>query len=132
MIHKKRSPGLIRICLLIAVALTLAVPASAEWKEKVLYSFQGGTNDGALPVGGVVFGTQGNLYGVLQFYGPGSCGPIGNECGAVFQLAPPAHQGDPSVKQPKDKFCELKVLITLEAQKREGRMLVRTKKGYYR
>ena len=38
----------------------------------------------------------------------------------------------PSVKQPKDKFCELKVLITLEAQKREGRMLVRTKKGYYR
>jgi len=38
----------------------------------------------------------------------------------------------PSVKQPKDKFCELKALITLEAQKREGRMLVRTKKGYYR
>ena len=38
----------------------------------------------------------------------------------------------PSVKQPKDKVCELKVLITLEAQKREGRVLVRTKKGYYR
>jgi hypothetical protein len=79
----------------LTVILALAVPASAEWKEKVLYSFQGGTNDGALPVGGVVFGIQGNLYGVLQFYGPGSCGPIANECGAVFQLAPPAHQGDP-------------------------------------
>jgi hypothetical protein len=76
MIHKKCSLGLIHVCLLLAVALTLAVPASAEWKEQVLYSFQGGTNDGALPVGGVVFGTKGNLYGVLQFYGPGSCGPI--------------------------------------------------------
>ena len=32
---------------------------------------------------------------MLQFYGPGSCGPIGNECGAVFQLAPLAHQGGP-------------------------------------
>jgi uncharacterized repeat protein (TIGR03803 family) len=92
--HRKCSPCLIRLCLLLAVALTLAVPASAEWKEKVLYSFQGGTNDGALPVGGVVFDSQGNLYGVLQFYGPGSCGPIANECGVVFQLAPPAHKGD--------------------------------------
>ena len=38
----------------------------------------------------------------------------------------------PSVKQPKDKFCEIKVQISAEAQKREGRLLVRTKKGYYR
>jgi VWFA-related protein len=38
----------------------------------------------------------------------------------------------PSVKQPKDKFCQLKVQIAAEVQKREGRMLVRTKKGYYR
>ena len=47
---KKRSPSLIRICLLFAISLALAVPASAEWKEKVLYSFQGGTNDGSVPV----------------------------------------------------------------------------------
>ena len=93
--HKKCSLGLIRIYLLFAVALTLAVPASAEWKEKVLYSFQGGANDGAFPVGGVVFDAQGNLYGVLQDYGPGSCAPIGNECGAVFQLTPPVNQGGP-------------------------------------
>ena len=43
MIHKKCSPGRIRICLLFAVALALSIPASAAWKEKVLYSFQGGT-----------------------------------------------------------------------------------------
>ena len=54
MTHTKCSPGLIRSCLLFAVALTLAVPASAAWKEKVLYSFQGGTNDGSVPIGGVV------------------------------------------------------------------------------
>ena len=89
----KCSPGLIRISLLFAVALTLAVPASAEWKEKVLYSFQGGTNDGSFPVGGVVFDSQGNLYGVLQDYGPGSCAPIGNECGAVYQSTPPTQKG---------------------------------------
>jgi hypothetical protein len=41
-----------------------------------------------------VFDSQGNLYGVLQDYGPASCAPIGNECGAVYQLSPPAYPGD--------------------------------------
>jgi hypothetical protein len=93
MIHKKCSPGRIRIYLLFAVALALSIPASAAWKEQVLYSFQGGTNDGSLPVGGVVFDKQGNIYGALQGYGSGSCTPIGNDCGAVYQLSPPAQKG---------------------------------------
>jgi len=38
----------------------------------------------------------------------------------------------PSVKQPKGKFCEIKLQIRAETQKREGRMAVRTKQGYYR
>jgi VWFA-related protein len=38
----------------------------------------------------------------------------------------------PSVKQPKGKFCEIKLRIRAETQKREGRLLVRTKQGYYR
>jgi VWFA-related protein len=38
----------------------------------------------------------------------------------------------PSVKQPKGKFCEIKLQIRAETQKREGRLLVRTKQGYYR
>jgi len=38
----------------------------------------------------------------------------------------------PSVTQPKGKFCEIKLQVRPEAQKREGRMLVRTKQGYYR
>lgn len=38
----------------------------------------------------------------------------------------------PSVKQPKGKFCEVKIRVREELQKREGRLLVRTKQGYYR
>jgi uncharacterized repeat protein (TIGR03803 family) len=83
MTHKKYSPSLIRICLLFSVALTLAVPAWASWKEKVLYSFQGGTNDGSVPAGGVVFDKAGNLYGATT------------DGGMVYQLAPPTKQGDP-------------------------------------
>ena len=80
MTYKKCSPDLVRVCLLLAVTL-LAPTASAEWKEKVLYSFQGGSNDGSLPVGGVVFDKQGNLYGATM------------NGGMVYQLAPPAKQG---------------------------------------
>jgi len=38
----------------------------------------------------------------------------------------------PSVRQPKGKFCEIKVQVRSEARKREGPLVVRTKKGYYR
>jgi hypothetical protein len=66
--------------------LALVSAASASWKEKVLYSFQGGTNDGSVPAGGVVFDSQGNLYGATTGGGP---------AGTVFQLRPPADNGDP-------------------------------------
>jgi hypothetical protein len=63
------------------VAILALVPlSSAEWNEKVLYSFQGGT-DGAYPAGGVVFDKQGNLYGVTS------------DGGGVYQLAPPVKHG---------------------------------------
>jgi VWFA-related protein len=38
----------------------------------------------------------------------------------------------PSVKQPKGKFCEINVQVRSEARKREGPLMVRMKKGYYR
>jgi hypothetical protein len=78
------------MCLLV---LALGSYASAEWKEKVLYSFQGGVNDGSLPAGGVVFDSQGNLYGATTDGGLTACA-IGGECGTVFQLSPPLHTGD--------------------------------------
>jgi uncharacterized repeat protein (TIGR03803 family) len=76
---------------LLAVLL-LTLFASAEGKEKVLYSFQGGTNDGEYPAGGVVFDKAGNLYGATTD-GGGECPPA--QCGVVFQLSPPAKNGDP-------------------------------------
>jgi uncharacterized repeat protein (TIGR03803 family) len=86
MAHKNCSPALIHLCLIFAVALTLVVPASAEWKEQVLYSFQGGLKDGSTPTGGVVFDRHGNLYGATTGGGP---------AGTAFRLSPPAQKGHP-------------------------------------
>jgi uncharacterized repeat protein (TIGR03803 family) len=90
---KMRARLLGRVLLSLAVVCSLVSTASAEWKEKVLYSFQGGTNDGFVPAGGVVFDKQGNLYGATTGGGPSTCAPFGSECGTVFQLSPPAQKG---------------------------------------
>ena len=74
------------------VVFALTMPASAEWKEKVLYSFQG-SPDGSFPGGGVVFDKAGNLYGVTVEGGSGSCPPA--QCGIVYRLSPPAQKGGP-------------------------------------
>ena len=80
---RNRFPSPSRQFVIALAMLTLVSTASAEWKEKVLYSFQGGTNDGPVPAGGVVFDKQGNLYGATT------------DGGMVYQLAPPAEQGNP-------------------------------------
>jgi hypothetical protein len=91
MTHKTCSPGRIRIYLLFAVALALSVPASAAWKEKVLYSFQGGT-DGSVPIGSLIRDSAGNIYGATEQGGATTCrSPL--PCGTVFQLVPPQQKG---------------------------------------
>src|SRR5580700_10210597 len=80
MTHKKRSRWANRLPLLFALFLLFSSTASAEWKEKVLYSFEGGGDAGSVPAGGVVFDKQGNLYGVTS------------DGGGVYQLAPPAQK----------------------------------------
>lgn len=80
----------IRLALLFVLLLSLPINATAEWKEQVLYSFQGGSSDGATPVGRVVFDKAGNLYGATTD-GGGKCAPA--QCGVVFQLTPPAKKG---------------------------------------
>lgn len=77
------------ICCCAAVALTSL--ASAQWNETVLYNFQSGT-DGANPAGGVVFDTEGNLYGATENGGSSSCGGA-FQCGTVFHLTPPIEKG---------------------------------------
>jgi hypothetical protein len=80
-----------RVMFLFVIVCVFASAATAEWKEQVLYSFQGGT-DGAVPAGGVVFDQQGNFYGATGGGGSSSC-PSPGQCGTVFQLAPPAKKG---------------------------------------
>jgi len=59
------------------VAYRLA-PASGKWKETVLHVFLGGS-DGDGPGGGVVFDSQGNLYGTTDEGGS-------DGAGAIFEL----------------------------------------------
>ena len=56
------------------------------WTESVLYSFEGGS-DGASPMGGLVIGEKGALYGTTLYGGDLSCKqPIG--CGTAFRVVP--------------------------------------------
>lgn len=91
MTHKNCTKSLILIASLFASALTLSFPAWAEWNENVLYSFQG-VPDGAVPAGGVVFDSEVNLYGATTEGGANNCSALA-DCGAVFQLRPPAQLG---------------------------------------
>jgi hypothetical protein len=58
-------------------------PSGQAWQQQTIYSFQGG-NDGAFPVGGLVFDAAGNAYGTTG-------GAYQVEPATVFQLSP---QGD--------------------------------------
>jgi uncharacterized repeat protein (TIGR03803 family) len=57
---------------------------SSAGKKTTLYTFTGGT-DGALPVGGLVQDSAGNLYGVTRGGGNLSCND-GYGCGTVFEV----------------------------------------------
>ncbi len=52
------------------------------WNEQTIYNFQGG-NDGAVPIGGLVFDAAGNAYGT-------TAGAYQQQPGTVFQLSPQA------------------------------------------
>jgi uncharacterized repeat protein (TIGR03803 family) len=79
----------VRLLLVVFTTLALTTNVSAQWKEKVLYSFQGGS-DGVTPVGGVVFDKLGNLYGATSAGGT-ICPSPG--CGTVFEVSPPSEKG---------------------------------------
>jgi pimeloyl-ACP methyl ester carboxylesterase len=60
------------------------------WTINPLYAFQGGS-DGAGPVGKLIIGSSGILYGVTTAGGTGVCSASGfNGCGTVFTLRPGA------------------------------------------
>lgn len=65
----------------------LSPPAQGgPWTETILYSFQGGDNDGERPNSALIFDQQGNLYGTTLSGGS-------NASGTIFELIPPASGG---------------------------------------
>jgi hypothetical protein len=63
-----------------------AVPGGA-WTTTLIYSFKGPPDDGGAPVGNLAIGADGALYGATPSGGT-------YDEGTVFQLTPPASQGD--------------------------------------
>jgi uncharacterized repeat protein (TIGR03803 family) len=68
----------------------LSPPAAGQtgWTETVLFSFDAA--DGALPEGGVIMGSAGNLYGTTYVGGSYTKCSAKPACGTVFELSPPA------------------------------------------
>src|SRR5580704_11110037 len=63
----------------------------ATGQESVLYSFKGGTTDGANPEGGVIEDSAGNLYGTTAAGGSmAGCANYG--CGIVFEIDPSGNE----------------------------------------
>ncbi len=85
---------------------SLTPPASpgGGWTYQTLYTFQGGTADGAAPQTTLALGPNGVLFGTTPAGGPGAlCGtnpfagsgfsPQSTGCGTVFELDPPGTPG---------------------------------------
>jgi uncharacterized repeat protein (TIGR03803 family) len=68
-------------------SLTPPAAPGGDWTETILYEFTGGAN-GAYPMGGVIFGSEGELYGTTSAGGSANLGTI-------FKVAPPTVNGDP-------------------------------------
>jgi len=80
------------------VVFRLSPPATAgdTWSESVLYTFGGGSGDGASPsINGVVFDAAGNLYGTTTEGGPVVAHNVicGRGCGVVYELTPSTAEG---------------------------------------
>lgn len=72
------------------VVFELTPGANGQWTEKVLHKFQAG-EDGAYAMGGVIFDSAGNLYGVT--FGGGNTNCYYDGCGTVYELSPNANGG---------------------------------------
>jgi hypothetical protein len=72
-----------------AFKLTPPKRPGGTWKETVIYAFQGG-NDGSFPLGKLIWGEDGALYGATAWGGGSGCSDLNvTGCGTVFKLTPP-------------------------------------------
>jgi uncharacterized repeat protein (TIGR03803 family) len=70
----------------------LSPTSTGDFKETILYSFKGGSVDGALPQGPLFRDSAGNLYGSTETGGINAtmCNAPSPGCGVVFKLTPTA------------------------------------------
>jgi uncharacterized repeat protein (TIGR03803 family) len=75
-------------------SLTPPTTTGGLWTETILHRFGSTDGDGANPIGGVVIGTGGTLYGATG-YGGGTDDVCGESqgCGTVYSLTPPGSSG---------------------------------------
>jgi uncharacterized repeat protein (TIGR03803 family) len=91
----------------------LMKPATGDtWTYNRLYTFSLTHNDGLSPIGGVIFGLNGALYGTTAAGGA-------TGVGTVFSLAPPAVAGDPWTETVIHNF-----LSTRDGEFPEGGLIV--------
>lgn len=70
----------------VAFKLTPPIGGSGSWTETILHTFAGGGSDGVLPSSGLIFGSNGALYGTTL----GGGVEVNGGNGTVFSLNPPA------------------------------------------
>ena len=70
-----------------------AVFELAKSKETILHSFEPNATDGILPLGGIVFDANGNLFGTTTLGGTSS--DCSSGCGTVFKIVPQSQTAIP-------------------------------------
>jgi len=69
----------------------LSPEGSGGWTKTILYSFGASSADGAQPSGGLIFDSNGFLFGTTTSGGSKSCHGGTNNCGTVFELYSNGH-----------------------------------------
>jgi uncharacterized repeat protein (TIGR03803 family) len=62
-------------------------PSTSGYTKTIIYAFTDGSDNGAGPWGGVIFGNNGTLYGTTVFGGNANC-DFGYQCGTIYELQP--------------------------------------------
>jgi uncharacterized repeat protein (TIGR03803 family) len=79
-------------------------PKPGLWTETILHTFTGSEGEG--PRGGLIMDGAGNLFGTAQGTNSSLCNtPI--DCGAIYELSPPAVAGDPWQETTLFRFSSL-------------------------
>jgi uncharacterized repeat protein (TIGR03803 family) len=78
----------------VVYGLSSPTAGGTGWNYRVLYRFTGQNGDGINPLGGLVYGPRGVLYGSTAEGGTGSCSYMNIPgCGTIYQIQPPSAPG---------------------------------------